>query len=171
MGTGSLKVTAARPDDAAGILVVQHDCWIATYPNEAAGVPLAAVERRVHNYKTPERIAQWQEIIRSEHVVVARDNEMVIGFACAQKNDDFNKLTAIYVLPQYHGSGVAAQLMEASLSWLGATKDILVEVVSYNGRAIHFYAKHGFKPTGDSGEHDIMPTVIMSRPGSELGQD
>lgn len=60
------------------------------------------------------------------------------------------ELSKMYVLPDYHGSGVAAALMNAALSaatdlggrcvWLGVNRQ--------NQRAQRFYAKHGFKING-----------------------
>ena len=46
---------------------------------------------------------------------------------------------------------------------IGHKKDILVEVVAYNARVIHFYEKCGFVTTGGNGHHDLLPTILMRR--------
>jgi ribosomal protein S18 acetylase RimI-like enzyme len=60
------------------------------------------------------------------------------------------KLWRLFVAPAHHGSGVAAQLMSATMDharknlhdvvWLG--------VSAHNARGIAFYRKHGFKALG-----------------------
>lgn len=64
-------------------------------------------------------------------------------------------LERFYVHPDHHGSGVAAQLMDATLEaarasgaqgiWLGVSED--------NGRANAFYARHGFEVVGTKRFH------------------
>ena len=64
-------------------------------------------------------------------------------------------LERFYVHPDHHGSGTAAQLMEATLeaarstgaqgAWLGVSEE--------NGRANAFYARHGFELVGTKRFH------------------
>ncbi|RYB95658.1 GNAT family N-acetyltransferase [Nocardioides oleivorans] len=64
-------------------------------------------------------------------------------------------LERFYVHPDHHGSGVAAQLMSATLeaarassargAWLGVSEE--------NGRANAFYARHGFEVVGTKRFH------------------
>jgi ribosomal protein S18 acetylase RimI-like enzyme len=79
------------------------------------------------------------------------------------------ELSKMYVLPAYHGSGVASALMDAALSaaadrgagcvWLGVNKK--------NPRAQQFYTKHGFTVSGNRtfhlGEH-TESDYVMVRP-------
>jgi ribosomal protein S18 acetylase RimI-like enzyme len=65
------------------------------------------------------------------------------------------ELSKMYVLPAYHGSGVAAALMNAALTaasgrgaecvWLGVNRK--------NQRAQQFYKKHGFTVSGNRSFH------------------
>lgn len=73
---------------------------------------------------------------------------------------------AIYVLPQSHGTDAGPRLMESALAWMGTGKDVIVEVASYNGRAIHFYEKYGFSKTGETGDSSGIPTVILRWPAT-----
>lgn len=60
------------------------------------------------------------------------------------------EISKLYVLPGHHGTGIAGQLMAASLSaararnargaWLGVNNE--------NARAARFYGKHGFEVVG-----------------------
>jgi ribosomal protein S18 acetylase RimI-like enzyme len=81
------------------------------------------------------------------------------------------ELQRIYVLPDYHGAGVAKALMERAEQqaragnhdalWLGVSR--------HNPRAISFYEKHGFKVVGEKrflvGD-DVHEDWVMSRPGT-----
>jgi ribosomal protein S18 acetylase RimI-like enzyme len=53
------------------------------------------------------------------------------------------------------------------MEWIGDGSDVVLEVVSYNQRAIRFYEKFGFEKVGES-EHmyrDKMPVMTMIRKG------
>jgi ribosomal protein S18 acetylase RimI-like enzyme len=159
-----IVVKSALAEHAEEIAKVQRETWLAAYPSEAAGITHAMIEERVKTYESLERIARWREIIASgELVSVALIGGRVIGFSSGKRGDDVNHLAAIYVLPAYHGTGTAQKLMDAALAWLGNDKDIVIEVVAYNDRAIRFYEKYGFVATGESGDHDLMPTILMRR--------
>lgn len=81
------------------------------------------------------------------------------------------QLWQLYVIPAFHGSGIAAQLMAAALEfarkhlhdviWLGVSE--------HNPRAIAFYRKHGFNLLGlhriGAGDHeheDILMSCLVS---------
>ncbi|HVQ43598.1 MAG TPA: GNAT family N-acetyltransferase [Candidatus Saccharimonadia bacterium] len=157
-------VAQAVPDDAAGIAAVQHEAWLATYPNEALGIPRAAIEERVKGFRSPERIAKWRDIIgnHEEYVVVAKDDHRVVGFGCGKRREDgVGEVTALYILSRYHGTGAAHRLMEAVMGWLEGVSEVRVEVASYNARAIAFYERYGFGLTGETSSSDVIPTVFM----------
>ncbi len=56
---------------------------------------------------------------------------------------------ALYVLPEYHGTGVGRQLMDAALGALDAYPKVCLWAVKGNGRAVRFYEKCGFHLTGE----------------------
>ena len=56
---------------------------------------------------------------------------------------------ALYVLADYYGKGVAQQLMKAGLQQLANYPQICLWVLKENKRAIRFYEKCGFVPTGE----------------------
>jgi ribosomal protein S18 acetylase RimI-like enzyme len=60
------------------------------------------------------------------------------------------ELKRIYVLSRFHGSGVAAQLMDRAVEHAVAAGNsrLLLGVYSRNGRAIRFYQKNGFSLIG-----------------------
>jgi ribosomal protein S18 acetylase RimI-like enzyme len=60
------------------------------------------------------------------------------------------ELQQIYVTPEWHGKGVARELLDWSVSsarQLGAT-ELYLTVFDHNERAKAFYGKHGFSEVG-----------------------
>src|SRR4051794_26237672 len=80
MSANTISISPANTQDAEGIVTVQHDTWLATYPNEELGITRAAIEERVSGYQSAERIAKWRSIIGDveEYITVAKDNDNVI---------------------------------------------------------------------------------------------
>jgi ribosomal protein S18 acetylase RimI-like enzyme len=87
-------------------------------------------------------------------VLTARHDDRIVGYAMLIRGDpddpDAAELSKLYVLPDYHGSGVATALMDTTLAtaaewgmrcvWLGVNQE--------NRRAQRFYLKSGFKVSG-----------------------
>ncbi len=159
------SIEISTREDAAAIKQVQHDVWIHTYPNEALGITLEVIRERVSKNLTPESIERLQESMNelNQRTWVLKDDMKIIGYCTAVKNESFNQLVAIYLLPEYHDKGLGKGLIEASLEWMGSNKDILVEVASYNDRAIKFYEKYGFKKNGKTGNSGQIPTIHLVR--------
>lgn len=58
------------------------------------------------------------------------------------------EIYAIYVLREYHGTGIAKQLLDEGLKLLKGFESIILWVIEGNERAIRFYEKHGFQLDG-----------------------
>jgi ribosomal protein S18 acetylase RimI-like enzyme len=157
------EITKATVNDTAAIAKVQHDTWIATYPNEEQGVTENYIRQRVSNSQTPERKDFWKESLsrKDTGIWVAKFKGKVIGFCVMKKTSTYNSLEAIYVLPENQGGGFGPELIEAALSWGDKDKDTRVEVASYNEQAINFYKKYGFVLSEETGQSGNIPTVIM----------
>ncbi len=89
----------------------------------------------------------------TDGLIVAKDNGRVIGFVgFGDRGDeapDTGEIFALYVLSEYHGKGVAQQLMKAGLDQLNSYPKICLWVLKDNKRAIRFYQKCGFVPDGE----------------------
>lgn len=157
------EITKAAVNDIDGITKVQHDTWIATYPNEEQGVTEDYIRQRVSNSQTPEKKDFWKESLNRKDtgVWVAKVKGEVVGFCVMKKTGTYNSLEAIYVLPENQGGGFGPELIEAALSWGDKDKDTRVEVASYNEQAIKFYKKYGFVLSEETGQSGNIPTVIM----------
>ncbi|MCZ0726906.1 GNAT family N-acetyltransferase [Mycolicibacterium iranicum] len=79
------------------------------------------------------------------------------------------ELSKMYVVPESHGGGVAAALMNTALDHAGtlAAASVWLGVNQRNARAQRFYAKYGFAITGTKtfrlGEH-VEADYVMVRP-------
>lgn len=146
----SIVISEAKPEDAAGIRKVQRDTWMCTYPNEKLGITPKDVEEKVDEMQTGgiERLVERIKDDKNSRTYVAKDGDQIVGFVGAQKTEEINRLRAIYVLSSYHGQGIGRSLLEKALEFLGEEKDISLEVVEYNTKAIEFYKKNGFKEKG-----------------------
>ena len=67
-------------------------------------------------------------------------------------------LVAVYVTPDARGSGIADALLAAVEAWAAERGDALfLEVHDANPRAMGFYARHGYEPTGHAYPHPRDP--------------
>ncbi|CAM3072680.1 N-acetyltransferase [Mycobacterium intermedium] len=110
-------------------------------------------------------------------ILAAHHDERIIGYAMLirdiPESDSSAELSKIYVLPDFHGRGVAGKLMDAVLDraarqgvrrvWLGVNRQ--------NVRAQRFYTKCGFEVSGtrtfrlgDQLESDYLMARAISRP-------
>lgn len=148
------------PEDVYGIRSVQKVTWLATYPNEQLGISKEDIALRFAKDDTDEG-KQWMEERKKTfsdpnvHTWVAKEDQTVVGFCVASKQEEFNQIEAIYLLPEYQGKGVGKQLMERALIWLGGKKDIVVHVAFYNEQAINFYKNAGFVATDKGIQDDV----------------
>jgi ribosomal protein S18 acetylase RimI-like enzyme len=106
---------------------------------------LADPRRAVLNATQDGRIVGYAMLIRGDHDVSDdTDVQRAVEVLPAAQ------LSKLYLLPDYHGSGVATALMDTTLAiaaewgvrcvWLGVNQE--------NQRAQHFYLKIGFKING-----------------------
>lgn len=145
-------IVQPKKEDAIGSIEVQHKAWLATYPNEKLGITVEDIEERYKNAYVGERLERRKKIIENpepnEKVLVAKDGNKVVGMCYGDIQENRNQLRAIYILPEYHGKGIGTKLWQALLPFFDKNKDIYVEVVDYNEKAISFYKKLGFVDTG-----------------------
>lgn len=90
------------------------------------------------------------------HVFIALDeSSAVVGtIACQMLSSGEGHIRGMAVLPAMHGRGIAKRLLahaEAHLESQGARR-VTLDTTSPLQRAIHFYEKHGYRPTGKVGD-------------------
>jgi ribosomal protein S18 acetylase RimI-like enzyme len=133
---------------------VQKRTWLATYPNEALGITHTDIEA-LFDERTPEAHQRREARRRSinahphRHLWVAESETGIVGMCLARKEDEVRHIQALYVLPDEQGQGIGRRLMQMALEWLGADRPVTLGVATYNTRAIAFYERLGFVPSGD----------------------
>lgn len=153
-----ITLEPATPKDARGIAEVFYRTWLATYPNEEAGITVDDVEGRFKDTFTEEGLARRAATIAQADTdrscILAKDGDRVIGVCNVARYPDKNQLQAIYVVPEYQRKGVGALLWQEAQKHFDEGKDTIVQVVVYNKNAIEFYRKLGFKDTGKQWRDD-----------------
>ncbi len=131
-------------DEIRGKAYVHYQSWHEAYPGLVDQGYLDAMTLE----KCEKMAYSWLD-----NLIVAKDNNRVIGFVgYGNRGDeapDTGEIFALYVLAEYYGKGAAQQLMEAGLEQLSDYPQICLWVLKENKRAIRFYEKYGFVPTGE----------------------
>jgi ribosomal protein S18 acetylase RimI-like enzyme len=133
--------------------------------------PLAFVEQYDDMLTRPDRF--WQERVErsatdaDSMMVVAVDNGRFVGKAgCFIEPEVVDRVSAyvvgVYVSPSHRGSDVARSLLESVTGWArrdcGADR-IRLFVMDTNDRAVAFYRRLGFVPTGDTMPYPPDPSL------------
>ncbi len=147
-----IKIIDAVPEDARGIVEVLHQTWLSTYPNEELGITKEDIDESYRDSYKAENILNQQkkikELSKNKKKMVAKTGQKIIAAATMIRNEEFNELITLYVLPEYQGNGIGTRLWNEVSKICDPTKDIIVHVVTYNKQAIDFYKKCGFVDTG-----------------------
>ncbi len=137
-------VRAAEPDDAAAFAACHLQCWREAYADLWGPERFAEMDVERMAARRRKEIEQGE----ATYVLAEADGEVVaVAISGPSRDDDHptdQELYASYVRSAYHGSGVADQLLEATIGDRPAS----LWVYRDNPRASAFYVHHGFIPDG-----------------------
>lgn len=148
-----MQITIKQMESDAEIRGKAYVHWLCWHEAYAEMVSEAYLEKLTLD-KCEQIAFQWRD-----NILVVLDGERVVGFAgygCSRESQNVGELFALYVLPEYWGTGVAKQLFDAVTEKLSAFCVIGLWVLKENARAIRFYEKCGFAATG---EEQYLPSV------------
>ncbi len=152
-----VQVRRATPSDAQAIAEIHVASWQVAYrglfPDEA-----------LDRLSVAERQAQWTQGLANSHstIWVSEEGRRVTGFvlACPSRDADapasqFAEIAALYIHPNFWGTGCGRALCEAVFDHLRQTsvQAVIVWALTGNIPARHFYEHIGFAP--DDGRRDI----------------
>ena len=131
-------------EEVKGIAFVHWKAWHEAYSGLVSREYLDNL-----TYEKCERMAfSWRD-----NLSVAIDGNTVIGCVgygnCGEKSPNAGEIFALYILSEYYGTGVGLKLMQAGLKELSVYPEVRLWVLKCNKRAIRFYEKCGFIPTGE----------------------
>jgi GNAT superfamily N-acetyltransferase len=144
-----LLIRPATADDAEELVRANEAAWNAGMAQvvDTKLDALAPFEGRVARYR--EGIAALPPGMR---IWVAERDDRVVGHANVAVGKALGELSALYVVPEEWGSGVAGALHDqavAGMRELGATEATLW-VVEQNTRARRFYEREGWSANGET---------------------
>lgn len=171
-----ITIRNASEDDAIAIQNVFYKTWLETYPNKEIGITIEDIEETFKDSFSDEKINNYKERIKNppsnSKLLVAVDDEtnIVIAISRIFIRENYNQLQTIYVLPEYQGKGVGKALWSGALQYFDKEKDIVVQVATYNTKAISFYESLGFVDTGKrfTEERLRMPVTKTLIPEMEM---
>ena len=158
--SSDIRIERAKPEDAHGIQEVFYRSWLATYPNEKAGITAEDIEERFKDGFSEDWLAKRRAFFAAppedETWLVAKKGGTVVGLVSPVRKPDRNQLQRIYVHPDHFHQGIGTKLWEAAKGCMDMGKDTYVNLVDYNERAQRFYESLGFKDTGRRWPSEIL---------------
>lgn len=152
----AVVVREARQDDAAAVGEAHAEAWRVGFAGlfETGFLREAVIERRKL------WVTSLADLPSGTQVLVAEIHQQVAGFVHIGRSADcprIGELYAIYVHPDYWGTGAARSLLDEALQWLLAddVDDVVLWTHEGAARARRFYEKNGWLLTGRTAEHDF----------------
>jgi diamine N-acetyltransferase len=148
-----MRVRLGRHEDTKTLSALAIQVWLHTYATEGVSPVIA---RYVLSEFAPERFAALLTE-SSSGVFVAEQGKNVLGYAvvrasaaCPISSVSGAELATLYVQEPFLGKGVGALLLKHVEGWAAERMraPIWLKTNSQNGRAIAFYAKHGYTKVG-----------------------
>ncbi len=161
---GPFPVRAASEVDLPGLL---RCLSLAFEPFRSQYTPEAFVHTVLDEKLGRERLDAMRVL-----VAVVPDGPIVGTLAWHQKSPDSGHLRGMAVVPQFQGSGVAQALLDRALTeiWERGARQVTLRTTEPLERAIRFYERNGFHPSGTLADfHGMVVTErvrVLDRPPS-----
>lgn len=168
-----MLIRPADADDAEALARLAKETFTETYRGTMLDSDLEA-----HTARHLSREA-FDDLLRHDAFLVAEHEGELVGFAQfgeghvadGQRDGCDQALRRLYVQSRYHGEGVGAALMQATLECesMKAAPRIWLDVWEHNHRARRFYESYGFEVAGRfrmefaSGPADSFDLVMVRR--------
>jgi N-acetylglutamate synthase-like GNAT family acetyltransferase len=133
----NIKISKATTSDAEGIQNLTVESSKGMY--KLCGWS----QEDIDNHFNPEKIKEGAERLKEsikiftdvDILFVAKDEEnKIVGCCFADKQDDVNKIEAVYVLEDFQGTGLAKKLYDVSCELLNPNNDTFLDVFSLNSK-------------------------------------
>lgn len=167
----SARIRLCRPGDEDALALVGQATFLETFAGVLPGSDIVAHCRGQH---APSVYRSWLDSGARVWLAEADPSGAPIGYLVLapaslpieNPTDRDLEVKRIYLLQQFHGTGIGKRLMiaaEQHAREIGATR-LLLGVYSRNDRAVAFYERLGFRRVGTRlfrvGEHDYDDFVL-----------
>lgn len=165
----SWTIRQASPDDANALALIGSATFLEAFAEVIEGRDIVAHGASAHSAEA------YRKYLASGGAAWLAETSLgaPIGYALNTvpdlpgMQDGDRELKRIYVLSRWHGSGLAAALMERSITEASGYSRLLLGVYKHNERALAFYTKHGFAPIAERtfrvGQTD-HEDLVLARP-------
>jgi ribosomal protein S18 acetylase RimI-like enzyme len=145
-----IKISRAISDDAEGIQTLTAESSKGMY--KLCGWS----EEEINNHFNAETIKEGVEKLRksiptfteANIMFVAKDEDnKIVGCCFAERQENVNKIEAVYISPEYQRLGLGKKLYDKAYELLNHNNNTVLDVFSLNSKAINFYKKLGFSET------------------------
>ena len=166
---GNWTIRRATSDDCAALALIGATTFLEAFADVIEGADIVAHCAKAHapqayrDYLAAGGTAWLAETASGGPIGYALNT--VPDLPGMQPGD--RELKRIYVLSRWHGTGLAAALMQHALDEASGHPRLLLGVYRQNDRALAFYAKHGFVPIAERvfrvGQTDHQD-LVLARP-------
>jgi ribosomal protein S18 acetylase RimI-like enzyme len=110
-----------------------------------------------------ENIKRWihEALIPNEMVIVAEENQVIIGMMSFTNTQDMGRINQLYVHPSFVGRGIGTLMIKLAKSMLGSP--IQLYTFQQNTGAIRFYERNGFRAiafSDGSDNEESCPAIL-----------
>lgn len=119
--------------------------------------------RRTFSWHDPSefQLKDFDRDTKGELILVARENEIPVGFISIWMKDYF--IHHLYLDEQYQGKGIGTELLKAAIK---VTKlPLTLKCLENNSKAVAFYLKKGFWAT-ERGQSEHGPYILFELNGN-----
>uniref|UniRef100_UPI002F91647B GNAT family N-acetyltransferase n=1 Tax=Streptomyces sp. NBC_01001 TaxID=2903713 RepID=UPI002F91647B len=144
----AVKITTAAATDADAVAELHTASWRTAYatlfPAQYLDGPLLAERQQVWR-------ARLADPVPGAALFLAVETNVVLGFIYLEPQPDGRVLLDnLHARPGDTGRGLGSRLLEHALAWSSTAhpgKDVYLEVLQGNARAVAFYERHGGRRT------------------------
>ncbi len=144
--------------DFASVRALAHCIWPESYAHFLTPAQIANMLARIY-----ELDALRTEAANGHRFFIAHHDDVPVGYASAYREDTIAWLKKLYVLNQYRGTGVGAQLLNTALSHFPEANEHRLLVNHENHAAHRFYERLGFANIGETpvkmGDHHFTDLI------------